>query len=58
MVEIDGWSHDYKEEYDHTRDEFLKSLGLIIFKIPDVEVKKNLSWVMDSLKDFLIKEYG
>ena len=58
VIEIDGWSHDYKEEYDSKRDEFLKSLGLVIFKIPDAEIKKNLSWVMCCLKDFIIKEYA
>jgi very-short-patch-repair endonuclease len=58
VIEIDGWSHNYKEEYDAIRDNYLKSFGLNIFKIPDMEVKKNLSWVMDGLKDFIIAEYG
>ena len=58
VIEIDGWSHNYKEEYDLERDNFLKSLGLNIIKIPDMEVKKNLSWIMDCLKDFIIAEYG
>jgi len=58
VIEIDGWSHNYKEEYDLKRETFLKSLGLTIFKIPDMEIKKNLSWIMDCLKDFIIAEYG
>ena len=58
VIEIDGWSHNYKEEYDLERENYLKSFGLNIIKIPDIEVKKNLSWIMDCLKDFIIAEYG
>jgi very-short-patch-repair endonuclease len=58
IIEIDGWSHDYKEEYDLERENYLKSFGLKVFKIVDIEVKRNLSWVMDSLRDFIITEYG
>jgi very-short-patch-repair endonuclease len=58
VIEIDGWSHNYKEEYDIERDNYLKSFGLHIFKIADIEVKKNLSWVMECLKDFIVTEYG
>jgi len=58
VIEIDGWSHNYKEEYDLERENYLKSLGLKIFKIPDIEVKRNLSWVIDCLRDFIITEYG
>ena len=57
IVEIDGWSHNYKEEYDFKRDNYLKSLGLTMFKVADADVKKNLSWVMDTLKNFIIEKY-
>ena len=40
------------------RDNYLKALGLNIFKIPDIEIKRNLSWEMDCLWDFIISEYG
>ncbi|MCL2291060.1 MAG: endonuclease domain-containing protein [Bacteroidetes bacterium] len=58
VIEIDGSSHNYKEEYDFKREEFFKSLGLLVYKIPDIEVKKNLSWIMEGLKDFIIAEYS
>jgi len=58
VIEIDGWSHKYKEEYDFQRDNYLKTFGLKIYKIADIEVKRNLSWVMNSLRDFIITEYG
>ena len=57
VIEIDGWSHNYKEEYDLERENYIKSLGLKIFKISDIEVKRNLSWVIDCLRDFIITEY-
>jgi very-short-patch-repair endonuclease len=58
VIEIDGSSHNYKEEYDFRREEFLKSFGLTVYNIPDLEVKKNLSWIMEGLKDFIIAEYS
>jgi very-short-patch-repair endonuclease len=58
VVEIDGSSHDYKEEYDYERECFFKSLGLNVFKVSDFAVKTNLSWVLECLKDFIISEYG
>jgi very-short-patch-repair endonuclease len=58
VIEINGWSHNYKEKYDIERENYLRSLGLNIFKIPDIEIKKNLSWVMGCLKDFTVSEYG
>jgi very-short-patch-repair endonuclease len=58
VIEIDGCSHIYKEEYDLERDSYLKSFGLKVFKIADIEVKRNLSCVMNSLRDFIISEYS
>jgi very-short-patch-repair endonuclease len=53
VIEIDGSSHDSKIEYDKERENYLKSLGLKIFRIPDIEVKKNLDGVMYGLKGFI-----
>jgi len=58
VIEIDGSSHKYKEEYDHERESFFKSLGLNVFKVSDLDVKKNLSRVMHNLKDYIVYEYG
>lgn len=49
VIEIDGSSHDNKQEYDAIRDKFLKSLGLEVIHIDDLDVKKNLNEVMDML---------
>ena len=49
VIEIDGSSHDNKQEYDAKRDAYLESLGLTVIHITDVDVKKNLSGVMEML---------
>ena len=51
IIEIDGSSHDNKQEYDAKRDEYLQSLGLTVIHITDKEVKNNLSSTMQWLND-------
>jgi very-short-patch-repair endonuclease len=51
VIEIDGSSHDNKQEYDAARDSFLQSLGLVVIHISDIDVKKNLSDIMQMLYD-------
>jgi very-short-patch-repair endonuclease len=50
VIEIDGSSHTGKEDYDFTRDEFMKSLGLTIIRISDKRVKKEMNAVLEFLK--------
>ncbi|MBS1549930.1 MAG: DUF559 domain-containing protein [Bacteroidetes bacterium] len=50
VVEIDGSSHDNKQEYDAARDAFLESLGLTIIHIPVTDVMKRMGAVMDMLE--------
>lgn len=58
VVEIDGSSHDGKEEYDEVRKRFIESLGLKFFRISDFDVKNNLVYVMKDLEKFIITHYG
>lgn len=58
FIEIDGSSHNEKEEYDDKRENYLKSLGLKIFKISDLRVKHDLENVMLELENYIINEYG
>lgn len=50
VIEIDGSSHDNKQEYDAERDAYLASLGLKVIHIPDKEIRKNLAGVFEMLK--------
>lgn len=58
VVEIDGSSHDLKQDYDDVRQIYLESLGLIVFRITDFDVRNKLSVVMKELEDFIVRYYG
>lgn len=58
VIEIDGFNHDLKQEYDLERTKFLESLDLKVFRITDWDVKHNLSVVMKELEDFIIENYS
>ncbi|PIE78918.1 MAG: hypothetical protein CSA15_05340, partial [Candidatus Delongbacteria bacterium] len=49
VIEIDGNSHNEKQEYDQKRDEYLQSLGLTVIHIPDIDIKKRLAETMNWL---------
>ena len=51
VVEIDGSSHDEKQEYDKFRDEFLKTIGLRTIHFLDKDIKNNLDEVINLLKE-------
>lgn len=58
IIEIDSSSHDKKEVYDGIRQEYLESLGLLVFRITDFDIRNNLGVVMKELEDFIITHYG
>lgn len=58
IVEIDGSSHDEKQVYDGIRQEYLESLGLLVFRISDFDIKNNLYVAMKELEYFIIENFG
>ena len=58
VIEIDGSSHDNKEEYDQKREEYLISLGLKVYQISDLRVKRDLNNVMKELEQYIVVEFG
>jgi len=58
VVEIDGTSHDDKAVYDGIRQQYLESLGLVVFRITDFDVRNNLGVVMMDLEYFIIQHFG
>ncbi len=50
VIEIDGESHNYKGEYDVERDKFLQSLGLTVLHFNDLDIKRSLGNVLESIK--------
>lgn len=58
VIEIDGSSHENKEDYDQKREDYLISLGLKVYRISDLRVKHDLNNVMMELEKYIIEEYG
>ena len=57
VIEIDGESHNEKEDYDAKRDDFMISIGIRIFRISKLRVLHDLENVMVELEDYIILEY-
>ncbi|MDE5433953.1 endonuclease domain-containing protein [Elizabethkingia meningoseptica] len=57
VIEIDGSSHLDKQEYDKSRQNYLESLGLRVFRITDDDVRHNIAFVMKDLENFIIQHY-
>lgn len=58
VIEIDGSSHIGKEEYDYHREQYLISLGLKVYRVEDVRVKRELPKVMEELERYLEQEFS
>jgi len=58
VIEIDGSSHDEKAEYDAERLLYLENLGLKVYRIADIDVKKNIGGVIQGMENYIIQEYG
>ena len=58
VIEIDGESHNSKEDYDEKREKYLESLGLKIFKTTNLRVLHDLDNVMKELENFIIEHFS
>jgi very-short-patch-repair endonuclease len=52
-IEIDGGTHIGHEKYDRIREDFLKVRGITIIRFSNTEIKQNLSFVIDKIKEIL-----
>lgn len=50
VIEIDGWSHDNKYEYDKVRDIYMESLGIHVLRIEDIDVKQDMNNILEWIK--------
>lgn len=53
VVELDGMSHQYKQEEDRIRDEYMQSLGYRVVRIAESEVRNDLDNVIRTLESYL-----
>jgi len=49
VIELDGESHEGQQAYDARREEFLRDLGLTVFRITNDDVLDNLEGVADAI---------
>lgn len=50
VIEVDGSSHEGREEYDRDRDIKLQKLGLTVLRFPDIDVRKNIRGVLKMIE--------
>jgi very-short-patch-repair endonuclease len=53
VIEIDGDSHEGKEEADRIRQENLESLGLTVMRFRDWDVKSNVDGIVEHLREWI-----
>ena len=57
VVEIDGGSHNDKEDYDTQRDSYLESLGPKVFHTTDYDVLQHVNFVLEDLRKYIVDNY-
>jgi very-short-patch-repair endonuclease len=53
VLEIDGDSHDEKEELDKIRQEKLESKGLTVLRFWDLDVRANVDGIVEQLREWI-----
>ncbi len=51
IIEIDGYSHNFKHEADQLRDERLQEYGYCVLRITEHEVKYDLANVVSKIEN-------
>ncbi len=52
-IELDGWYHRNRAEYDRMRDAEIYKKGILVIRFKNEDVEKNLSWVISELKKII-----
>jgi very-short-patch-repair endonuclease len=55
VIEIDGYTHNYKFEYDSFRQKQLENFGLKIIRFDDIEIKKSMNDVLRALENIVVE---
>ncbi len=53
ILEIDGYSHGFKNEEDQIRDQALNKLGFTVLRFSEGEVRNNIDQVLQALAVFI-----
>ncbi len=58
VIELDGQSHDDREDYDAQRSDFLGRAGLTIMRIANDDVLQNLTGVAEAIQKAAFTKLG
>lgn len=58
VIEVDGSSHQGREEYDRDRDIELQKLGLTVLRFSDIDVRKNIRGVLKAIETWIEGKYA
>jgi very-short-patch-repair endonuclease len=53
IIEVDGYSHDSRQEYDEARDRFIVSQGYRVMRFTNEDVMQNLEGVVMMIAEAL-----
>ena len=57
-IEIDGQSHDFKEQEDQRRQSRIESYGVTFLRFWDAEVKEDLNGVLERIAGWIMEQGG
>ncbi len=55
-IELDGYSHDERQEYDKKRDQEISALGIRVIRFQESDVRFNIDDVLRGIR-FYIEEH-
>lgn len=53
IIEVDGYSHNFKSEEDKKRDKKLEEMGFAVLRFTEFDVNKNLNNVIRAIESFI-----
>lgn len=51
-VELDGYSHNFKQDEDNKRDEELNKLGFTVLRFTEADARQNMMGIIRALEDY------
>lgn len=53
IIEVDGYSHEDKADYDQKRDNYLKNIGFSILHFKDIDILKRMKDILYGLEGWI-----
>ena len=57
IIEVDGSSHEGREEEDALRDKILSEMGFTILRFTNLDVLQDMNYVEDTIISYIISIY-